>query len=373
MKELILTLLITTILLVSAGCSSKEAGRIVFLGRIENQSGSYIYSMNPDGSDMVKLTRRFGFQMPYHNVWSADGKTLAYIDADNETQRYWLSVTDGDGQNRRKLLDITDLAVESLALSPDGKTIVLSVDSTRTQRIETPRGGTVHIEIIEEHDMDLFTVDVETGELSRLTDTPGIMEKWPSYSPDGKQICVVVRIDTETERNVPRHVFIIDPDGNNLRYLAHHADGEFVFNPDFRWSPDGSKIAYALYNMSISDSEHFTDVFVIDVKERTLTNMTNSPYVIDSEPSWSPNGRRIAFSSGNMTEGFRTIIMDVDSGDTIELDRVGPSWTPDGRGLIFTNPINVFELMVIDIDGKNPRTLAVCDDIHITNPFWISE
>ncbi len=358
----------------SFGPAIGSGGRIAFLSRGKGNIND-IYIMNPDGSDLVKLARWIPSQMPYHNIWSADGKTLACIDSDNDTGRTWLSVVDTNGQDRRRLMDITDLKMESMALSPNGKTVVLSLDSTRVTKIETPMGNTVHVEITSEPDMDLFAVDVEIGELKRLTDTSGVMEKWPSHSPDGKQIAFVGRIDTETEKNVPRDVFIMDADGSDRRLLAHHTEGEFVFNPDFRWSPDGSRIAYALYNYSISDSEHFTDIFVIDVKEGSLTNLTNTPYVIDSEPAWSPGNRKIAFYSGNMTEGYQTVIIDLDDGRTISLDQGGPSpsWTPDGTGLIFTNPINVFELMVMDADGKNLRTLAVTKGVRISNPIWLSE
>ena len=361
------------LLLSAAGCQADRAGRIVFLGPIEGQNGSDIYSMNPDGSEQVLLARWIPRWMPYHNVWSADGKTLAYIDSDNETETFWLSVVDGNGQNRRRVLDITDLKMDSMALSPDGKTVILSLDSTRMRRIETPQGRTVHVEITQDQDLDLFTVDVKTGELKRLTDTTGVMEKWPSYSPDGKQISFVGRIDTEREKNVPRDVFVMDADGGNRRHLAHHTEGLWFVLPELRWSPDGTKIAYIFYNVSLSDSEHYTDIFVIDVKKGGLTNLTNSPYTTDEEPSWSPDGRKIAFYSGTLTEGYRTIVMDIDSGNVTKLDQGLPSWTPDGKGLIFTNRLNVFELMVINTDGKNPRTLAVSKDIRISKPIWLSE
>ncbi len=143
--------------------------------------------------------------------------------------------------------------------------------------------------------------------------------------------------------------------------------------PEPRWSPDGSKIAYYFYNVSVSDDENYTEIFVIDVKKSVLTNLTNSPYIIDSESAWSPDSRKIAFYSGNLTEGYHTFVMDIDSGNVIELEQGWPSWTPDGKGLIFINPLNVFELMVIDADGKNPRTLAVSKDIRISKPLWLSE
>ncbi len=361
-----------SLILSVAGCQADRAGRIVFLSR-GTQNFNDIYSMNPDGSDRVKLVRWIPRWMQYHNIWSVGGKTLAYIDSYNDTQRYWLSVVGGDGQNRRRLLDITDLKMDSMALSPDGKTVVLSLDSTRVSKAETPQGGTVHVEITEDQDLDLFTVNVKTGELKRLTDSPGVMEKWPAYSPDGKEIAFVGRIDTETEKNVPRDIFIMDADGGNRRQLAHHTEGLWFVSPELRWSPDGSKIAYEYYTVSISDSEHYTDIFLIDVKKSSLTNLTNSPYIGDSEPVWSPDSRKIAYYSGNVTEGFRTLVTDIDSGSITSLDQGISSWTPDGKGFIFTNPLNVFELMVVDAYGKNPRTLAVSKDVRISNSFWLSE
>ncbi len=371
--HIIFMVILTLILLLSGNsCSANDTGKIVFLGPGE-KNFHYIYSMDPDGTNLVKLARLLPHHMPYRNVWSAAGKTLAYVDYDDSTETAWLSVVESDGRNRRRVRDITDLKMESTALSPDGKTIVLSLGSTRITKIETPRGNTVHIEIIEEQDMDLFTVDVKTGELERLTDTPGVMEIFPSYSPDGKQIAFIGRIDTENMKNVPRDVFVMDADGSNRRLLAHHTDGQFVFNPDLCWSPDGSWIAYSYYNVSVSDCQHYYDIFVIDVDKSELINLTDSPHVIDSEPSWSPDGRKLAYYSGKLTEGPRVLIMDMDSGLITSLEQGWPSWTPDGKGLIFTNPLNVFELMIVDANGTNTRTLASTKDIRISRPIWLSE
>ena len=368
--------ILTLFMLISAaGCQADRAGRIVFLGRIEGQRDQYIYSMNPDGSDRVKLAPWNPRMMPYHSIWSAGGKTLAYMDSDNDSDRYWLAVVDGDGQNRRRLLEMTDLKPHSIAMSPDGKTVVLSLDSTRVSRIETPQGGTVHVEITENYDKDLFTVDVKTGKLKRLTDTPDVKELWPSYSPNGKLISFIGQIDTENLKGVPQEVYVMDADGSNRIHLAHHAEGVGFHFAELRWSPDGTKIAYSYLNVFVGDSEDYYDIFVIDVKKGNVTNITQSPYIVDSEPEWSPDSRKIAINSGALKQPyrFRTIIMDIYDGSATELDQGLSSWTPDGKGLIFVNPLNVFELMVADADGKNPRSLAVSKDIRISRPFWLSE
>jgi TolB protein len=217
-------------------------------------------------------------------------------------------------------------------------------------------------------------VDVKTGELKRLTDTPDVMEKWPAYSPESKQIAFIGRIDTERERNVPRDIFVMDADGDNRRHLARHTEGLGFPYAELRWSPDGSKIIYSFYNVSVGDAEDYTDIFMIDVEKGGYINLTDSPNVIDGAPLWSPDGKKIVYYSGSLTTGNFIYVMDADGTNKTKLYQSGgpASWTPDGEGLIFTNRLNVYEVMVIDADGKNLRTLVRSEDTRISNPIWLS-
>ena len=58
-------ILMLFLLLSIAGCSTDKAGRIVFLGPVEGQNAKDIYSMNPDGSDRVKLAQWSTRWIPY--------------------------------------------------------------------------------------------------------------------------------------------------------------------------------------------------------------------------------------------------------------------------------------------------------------------
>jgi Tol biopolymer transport system component len=52
----------------------------------------------------------------------------------------------------------------------------------------------------------------------------------------------------------------------------------------------------------------------------------------------------------------------------------GPSsWTPDGKGLIFTNRLNVYEIMEMDTHGDNLTSLVKTEDIRISEPVWIGQ
>ena len=93
----------------------------------------------------------------------------------------------------------------------------------------------------------------------------------------------------------------------------------------------------------------------------------------DSDPSWSANGRTIAFSFYN---GRRTRVglLDLRSGRVQDLgDGFNPDWSPDGRKLVFLDAENFDDLVIMDVDGSNRRRLNLPQAVGIadnTDPAW---
>jgi Tol biopolymer transport system component len=355
-----------SILLLATGCSSVKVEKLVFISRIEGTNDNYIYSMDLDGSNQVKLARCSPFHAQPFQMWSSDGSILAFIDYDIETDKSWLCVVDADGGNKRRLLEMTDFRGYTMSLAPDGRTIVLSRDVSRT--IETPQGGTIHVEVT--NDSDLFTVNVATGAVKQLTDTPDVWESYPAISPNGKKVSFVARIDTENKKGIPEYIYVMDISGDNRRELAYHSEGlSLLAFQGLHWSPDSKKIAYSVLNHSISDYEHFSDIFVIDVEKGECNNLTESPYIVDEGISWSPDSSKISYYSGAYSW-----IMDADGKNKFKLIQSGPSsWTPDGHGLVSVSPLNVYEIIVIDANGENLRSLVKSEGIRISNPMWLTD
>ena len=149
-------------------------------------------------------------------------------------------------------------------------------------------------------------------------------------------------------------IYVMDADGGNQRNLTNNpADDR---SPS--WSPDGKRIAF------VSARDGKSEIYVMDDdgdNQRRLTHHDDS----DEDPSWSPDGKRIAFTS--LRDRSRDIyVMDADGGNqqnlTNHLDADWyPSWSPDGKRIAFvsnrTRDLNR-DIYVMDADGSNPRNLT---------------
>ena len=103
------------------------------------------------------------------------------------------------------------------------------------------------------------------------------------------------------------------------------------------WSPDGRRIAFEADHGASDTRNH--DIFVIDADGRNINNLTDNSDE-DNAPSWSPNGRRIVFASNR--GGYRDIyVMDDNGANVVQLtdlqsDAMDPAWSPDGTYIVFT-------------------------------------
>ncbi|MFH1383197.1 MAG: hypothetical protein ABIH70_09990 [Chloroflexota bacterium] len=372
MKKLIsFGVLIGVMILVLSACQPKEV-KIAFVSRSENVTGNYsfIFLMNKDGSNQTDLALWPSFAAPDpRQLWSKDGTKLAYIEYKREeSAATWLCVVDADGSNRRRLLDISGYHVDNIAMSPDGNTILMAYTTPRS--VEVPHEG--HIDIETNYVSNIYAVDVATGTVKPLTDFTGIKADRVVFSPDGRLVAFVGRTDDPyTELNI----YIMNADGSNLRKLTDYHVLELL-NPahSLYWSPDSRKILAVPETMMLSDIEYYTDLYLIDVASGETINLTNSPYTDDFYPAWSPDGKKIAFVSGNSTSGYNINTMNADGRNMAKVvDNAGfPSWLPDGKRIIATSSeISLrSKIFIIDADGQNLQGIS---NSRGSFPLWLSK
>jgi TolB protein len=116
------------------------------------------------------------------------------------------------------------------------------------------------------------------------------------------------------------------------------------------WSPDGTKVAFARIDTSSTDG--YSGIWVIDRDGSNLRRVAVSPGCFNRDPSWSPDGTKIAFwssrdhCSGGSTQGnYELYVMKANKLDgTDPVTRLGtasnsgaPAWSPDGKTIAFSS------------------------------------
>lgn len=195
--------------------------------------------------------------------------------------------------------------------------------------------------------LDLFIMDADGANVSRLTRTPG-HEHTPTFSPDGSRLAYALHVEGEDSE-----IWTMAPDGSGARRLTDNASTDW--SPS--WSPDGRRIAFE------SSLDENADVRVVDVETGAETRLTDDP-AHDLDPAWSPDGATIAFQSDR---GGRYAIWTVPAGGG-EARRLvglpghvaGPSWSPDGGRLVVAHlgDGRDGDLKIAHVDGVEPTPLT---------------
>ena len=154
--------------------------------------------------------------------------------------------------------------------------------------------------------------------------------------------------------------FVSQSGGRDALYLWDLAENAIIRSFSFEslislsspsWSPDGRRIAFSGVGYGGRP-----DLYLLSLPEGELTNLTDDVYS-DRNPSWSPDGRRIAFSSDRTefgAEGFHNLFAyDLEAGRIVQLtygrhNDYSPSWSPDGDRLAFSSDRDgVFDLYLL--------------------------
>ncbi len=164
----------------------------------------------------------------------------------------------------------------------------------------------------------------------------------PDWSPDGKQLVFVSPCDGKKDQYPGSSLFIINADGTGKVALSDSTIGEF----DPAWSPDGTRIVCTSLRGQVTD-RRLRQLYIYNVKDKTVTKLSQNIYESDWQPVWSPDGQQVAFVSdvGNLTRIFIINVDGKSASKRFTRDEWGPAtnpaWSPDGTEIIYaqTPPI----------------------------------
>ncbi|WP_176330358.1 DPP IV N-terminal domain-containing protein [Oceanobacillus rekensis] len=220
-----------------------------------------IYRSNADGTDIEQITDSSSERL-HHPKYSSEASQILFL-GENPDRVNTLYVADQNGKEQ-KSLTTGNIHVEDAVFSVTGKEVFFTgipAESFNKVEGEATDG------------YDLFSVDIQSGEMDQLTDQDYFTMDSLAISQDGKEIYYSL-FDEGREKVT---AFSLDdglektaPEANRLPYESYH----------FRYSPDESKIAYTYVSEESRDSSLFGyELFLLDLKkgeDQRLTNLDSS-------------------------------------------------------------------------------------------------
>ena len=280
---------------------------------------------------------------------SPDGRFVAYLvthtdwDENAFVRQIWISVpATGD----RYALTQGKKSSTDPAWSPDGKWLAFLSDRASSQ--PDAKADTTQI----------YIISPTGGEARQLTNVETGVNDF-SWSPDGKHIAFTAA-DPESDAHKARvkkygdyhiidsdytmsHLWVVDAswsaDGS-LPKPARLTSGQDFTVQGFRWSPDGTRIAFdATKDPALADAAT-TQIYILTVADKSLKKLTNAPGP-NGNPVWSPDSSQIAFNTHNGDADFfyTNAVIDVVSADggtpkiltaNFDEDAELMEWSPQG-------------------------------------------
>ncbi|HEX5271551.1 MAG TPA: protease, partial [Gemmataceae bacterium] len=236
-------------------------GRVYFLSDRDGATTLFAYDpstkevkcvLPPNGAD-VKSASAHGDAIAFDRI---DG--LYLFDTRSEKATKLEVKVRGDLPGVRPRFEKVGKQVQKAGLSPTGARVVVEA-----------RG-------------EILTVPAEKGDARNLTGTPGVAERDPAWSPDGKSVAYFSDESGEYEQHVKPQNGL----GGAKKYKLGDAPS-FYYDP--KWSPDGKRIAYA---------DKRKNLWYIDLATGQSTKVDTDPVALAGPPAaeWSPDGAWLAYA-----------------------------------------------------------------------------
>lgn len=283
--------------IVPGGAGPEPTGALIAFTLRDQAGRLQIFTQNLDGSNQRQLTFEGDNGRP---DWSPDGSKIAFGSIRNG--KVWVAVMDADGSNQKLLV-----AGNAPDWSPDGTQIAFSPDG------------------------QIWVMNADGSSVRQVTRS-STFKAGPSWSPDGTQMVFILVKNPGSPTDPQPEIGIMNADGTNERILTTED------RVNVRREPDGTT--------AVLETAHDANA-----------------------PAWSPVDNQIAFWSGIENQYGQIWVINSDGSGSTQLtedpthrNSDDPSWSPDGKKILFsTGRSGRNELWVMDADGSNERRLSGID------------
>ena len=212
-------------------------------------------------------------------------------------------------------------------------------------------------------DTDVFWVNPVTGDAFNITKAPASEERYPIWSPDGKQVVFTSNRAGATLAGVTLasgplsgafNLYIANADGTNVRQLTKQAPPAVYYFPS--WTADGKQIWFSLAD----DAQKKAVVGYVSPDGKQYKEVADG-----RDGAISPDGKTVAFTK-QVGKGFCLFAMNADGTNVRQLSQhedeigaVAPAWSFDGRQILYSDQVGeALELFIYDMATKQSRQLT---------------
>ena len=284
-------------------------------------------------------------------------------------------------------------------ISPDGKWVAYTVTVADSAR--------------DKNDTDVWMASWDGKENIRITSTKD-GESSPRWSPDGRYLSFI----SSRDGGKGGQVWLLDRRGGEATRLTEIKGGV----SGYEWSPDATRLLLVIDDPDDNDSGdstktkppkpivldryHFkqdiqgylgnqrSHLYLFDVATKKLDTLTSGKYD-ENNPSWSPDGKTIAFVSDRSPDPDKSINTDIyviEARKGAEMRRLTMfegddnnsgsklAWSPDGKSIAYVRGASTtmsiydqYRVAIIPVAGGEPRTLTESLDRPVTSPRWTAD
>lgn len=272
----------------------------------ERDYASNIWKFNSNRETVEQITFHTDFDIKSHDAY---GNTIVYeqggylhlLDTQTKESRQVEIHVKGDFDwARPRWEDVSGGRLSNASLSPSGKRALF------------------------EYRGEIFTVPKEKGSWRNITQSSGVADRAPAWSPDGKKIAWF------SDESGEYQLIVGDQFGENT--ISIPLNKTFYFRP--QWSADSKHIAFT--------DTHY-NLWVVNTETQEAQKVDTDRFAHPDRsmnPVWSPDGRWIAYAR-QMDNSFKVIkVYDTQTGESHQItdamaDAIDPVWDHSGKYLYF--------------------------------------
>ncbi len=357
---------------------SPDCSMVAFTGEYDGNRDVFIIPVTGG------VPRRLTYHPAEENVagWTPDGKSVMFTSWANSFQHFedqLYTVPVNGGFPKQLPLPIA----EEASLSPDGSHIayvphpqwqpawkryhggqttpIWIADLKDSSITKIPRdnsndhhpmwvGDTIYFLSDRNGPVSLFAYDTKTKQVSEVLHSDGFDFKTATAGPDAiiiEQFGAIKLYDLNTHqaKNISIHVA-----GDLEAVRPHFAKVDPKRIQNFSLSPTGVRAVF----------EAWGEIFTVPTDKGDIRNITHSPAVADRDPSWSPDGKSIAYFSDESGE-YELAIRDQNGMGAVRHINLGnppsffysPVWSPDSKKIAYYD--KRLQLWYVDLDSGTPK------------------